>query len=162
MIPRNFGGEQGVDTWKALDTGAPTISAFAELCRQSIIYPPESVDPDQLSAEAKAILVCGAQRGVLDLRACKDDFDSVERFLAVCIETEPDSHLLFLNKQDPQQTVAFLEGLAQLCRCGLIIHHLGRDFSFSKSGYALAKDLCDAGEAEAQSALLEFATRLEH
>jgi len=162
MIPRNFGGDQGFDAWKALDTGAPTISAFAELCRQSIICPPESVDVEQLSSEAKAILVCGADRGVLDLRACKDDFDSVERFLAVCIETEPDSHLLFLDKGNPRQTVAFIEGLAQLCRSGLILHHLGRDFSFSKSGYTLAKDLCAAGEAETQSSLLEFATRLEH
>lgn len=162
MIPLNLGGEQGADAWRALDSGAPTISAFAELCRISIINPPESVDPSTFCAEARAILVCGGQRGVVDLRASKDDYDSVERFLAVCVETEPDSRLLFLNKEDPVQTVAFLEGFAELCRCGLILHHLGRDFSFSKSGFALAESLANAGEAKAQSELLEFATRLDH
>lgn len=162
MIPLNLGGEQGADAWRALDSGAPTISAFAELCRQSIIHPPESVDPSGFSAEARTILICGSGRGVVDLRASKDDYDSVERFLAVCVETEPDSRLLFLNKEDPVQTVAFLEGFAELCRCGLILHHLGRDFSFSKSGFAMAKELSGSEEAKAQSELLEFATRLDH
>ena len=164
MIPINLGGDSNLnsDTWKSLDTGAPTISAFAELCRRSIINPPPSVDADDLSLEAKAILVCGSQRGVLDLRASKDDYDSVERFLAVCVEVEPESHQLFLQKDDPVQTVAFLEGFAQLCRSGLVIHHLGRDFSFSSSGYAMAKQLCDEGHSDQLAKQLEFATPLEH
>ena len=164
MIPRNLSGElPGVTSWQELEVGAATISAFAELCRRSIISPPEAaIDPDQLSDEAKTILVCGGQRGVVDVRACKDDYDSVERFLAVCIEAEPDSHVLFLNREDPIQTVAFLDGFGELCRSGLIVHHLGRDFSFSKSGYALAKQLCDGEVAESLSELLGFASRLDH
>ncbi len=162
MIPLNLGGEQGADAWRALDSGAPTISAFAELCRLSIIHPPDAVETDALSAEAKTVLVCGGERGVVDLRASKDDFDAVERFLAVCVETEPDSRLLFLNKEDPLQTVAFLEGFAQLCRSGLVLHHLGRDFSFSKTGFAVAKELRESGEEKNQSALIDFATRLDH
>lgn len=164
MIPRNHSGEPAAATaWQELEFGAATISAFAELCRRAIISPSEyGVDPDTLSSEAKAILVCGGQRGVVDVRACKDDYDSVERFLAVCVETEPDSHVLFLQKDDPVQTVAFLDGFGELCRNGLIIHHLGRDFSFSKSGYALAKQLVDGGVAETLSSLLDFAVKLDH
>jgi len=164
MIPRNLSGDSPNATpWQELEVGAATISAFAELCRRSIITPPEeAIDPDQLSEEAKAILVCGGQRGVVDVRACKDDYDSVERFLAVCIETEPDSHVLFLQREDPVQTVAFLDGFGELCRSGLVVHHLGRDFSFSKDGYALAKQLCDGGIAESLSSLLDFATKLDH
>ena len=164
MIPRNLHGELPDATpWQELEVGASTISAFAELCRRSIIVPLETaIDPQTLTDEAKAILVCGGQRGVVDVRACKDDFDSVERFLAVCVETEPDSHLLFLQREDPVQTMAFLDGFVQLCRAGLVVHHLGRDFSFSKTGYALAKQLCDDGMAESLSSLLDFATKLDH
>jgi len=164
MIPRNLSGDQANATaWQELEVGAATISAFAELCRRSIISPPESaIDPDVLSDEARAILVCGGQRGVVDVRASKDDYDSVERFLAVCVEVEPDSHVLFLQKDDPVQTVAFLDGFGELCRCGLVVHHLGRDFSFSKTGYMLAKQLCDDDGAESLSSLLGFATKLDH
>lgn len=164
MIPRNLSGESpGITPWQELEVGAATISAFAELCRRSIITPPESViECDQLSDEAKTILVCGGQRGVVDIRASKDDYDSVERFLAVCVETEPDSRVLFLNREDPIQTVAFLDGFGELCRSGLVVHHLGRDFSFSKAGYTVAKQLCDDGGAESLRALLEFATKLDH
>ena len=164
MLPINLGAESlhNIDASKTLDTGVPTISAYAELCRRAIISPPEATDPEQLSLESQAILVCGAQRGVVDVRSFKDDYDSVQRFLAVCVEVEPDSHRLFLQKDDPVQTVAFLEGFAQLCRCGLIVHHLGRDFSFSSSGYALAKQLTDQGKPEALVQQLEFATTLDH
>lgn len=164
MIPINLGGDGELisGVWKSLDTGVPTISAFAELCRQSIIRPPAVVDPEGLSLEAQAILVCGAQRGVLDLRACKDDYDAVERFLAVCVEVAPDTHRLFLQREDPVQSIAFLNGFAELCRFGFIVHHLGRDFSFSSTGYALAKQLCDAGKAETLALQLEFASPLDH
>ena len=164
MIPRNLSGYQANATaWQELEAGAATISAFAELCRRSIIAPPETaIDSDSLSDEAKSILVCGGQRGVVDVRASKDDYDSVERFLAVCVKVEPDSRVLFLDREDPVQTVAFLEGFEELCRCGLVVHHLGRDFSFSKTGYELAKQLCDDGGAESLSSLLNFATKLDH
>lgn len=163
MIPRNYSGDSGGPAaWQELETGVATISAFAELCRRAMIAPPENVDSDELSDEAKAILVCGGQRGVIDIRASKDDFDSVERFLAVCVETEPDSRMLFLQRNDPVKTVAFLDGFGELCRLGLVLHHLGRDFSFSKTGYDLSKRLVENGESETIGVLLEFATKLDH
>ena len=163
MIPRNLSGQsQETGQWQDLDSGAATISALAELCRRAIVSPPGPVEADMLSDEAKTILICGGERGVVDVRASKDDYDSIERFLAVCVETEPDYHLHFLQKENPVQTVAFLEAFAELCRNGLIIHHLGRDFSFSKTGYALAKQLCDAGNSDEIDSLMDFATRLDY
>ena len=70
--------------------------------------------------------------------------------------------MLFLNREDPVQTVAFLDGFGELCRSGLIVHHLGRDFSFSKAGYALAKQLLEDGSAETLSSFLDFASKLDH
>lgn len=164
MIPRNLSHDSGQQTvWQELEAGAATISAFAELCRRAIISPPESsVDATELSGEAKTILVLAADRGVIDVRACKDDFDSVERFLAICVETKSDDRVLFLRKDDPMQTVAFLEGFAQLCRSGLVIHHLGRDFSFSKAGFEMASELDTDGVKATIGTLIEFGTVIEH
>lgn len=164
MIPRNLSAESaGVTAWQELEFGAATILALAELCKRAIIDPPSSdISLDGLSNEAKAILLCGGNRGVIDIRACKDDYDSVERFLAVCVETEPDSHLLFLQKDEPAQTVAFLEGFAELCRAGLIVHHLGRDFSFSKMGYEFAKRVAESGCAKSLEPQVDFAVKLDH
>jgi hypothetical protein len=164
MIPRNLSGDVGPPTpWQELEAGASTISAFAELCRRSLISPPESsIDASDLSAEAKTILVAGANRGVIDVRAFKEDFDSVQRFLAICVETQPGDRILFLQRDEPEQTVAFLEGFAELCRNGLIMHHLGRDFSFSKLGFSMASQLVESGAQESVAALLEFGTAVEH
>ncbi len=161
MIPRNLQSDSGSPSaWVDLDTGAPTISALAELCRQALISPPGEVAIDELLPEAAAILVSCARRGTMDVRACKDDFDSVERFLAVCVEPGDDNRLLFLQKDKPRQTIAFLEGFAQLCRCGLIVHHLGRDFSFSKSGFAVAKQLAADPDASILK-LIQFAVSVD-
>ncbi len=165
MIPRNLSGDSlSHSAWNDLDSGAPTISAFAELCRQALITPPDDVDPDQLVdgllPEAVAILVACGKRGTVDIRACKDDFDSVQRFLAVCVEPEPDRRILFLQKDKPRQTVAFLEGFSQLCRMGLMLHHLGRDFSFSKSGFSLSKRVA-ADHSEKVKKLVGFGVELD-
>lgn len=161
MIPRNLTGDSlSSSAWNDLDSGAPTISAFAELCRLALIAGPGEVNPDELLPEATAILVSCAKRGAIDIRACKDDFDSVKRFLAVSVEPGIDRRLLFLNKDKPRQTVAFLEGFAQLCRLGLIVHHLGRDFSFSRSGFSVAKKVA-ANHDEKVKKLLDFAVELD-
>jgi hypothetical protein len=163
MIPRQHRddreGSAGLAAWKELDQGTSTICAFAELCRQAIIFPPtEPIQADQISVKAQAILASTPNRGVVDIRGKKDEFDSVERFLAVCVEVEADRRLLFRRRDDPQQTVEFLDAFGELCRAGLMIHHLGRDFSFSATGFALAKSL----NAEQLSQWIEFGVEVEH
>jgi len=161
MIPRNLTGDSlSHSAWNDLDSGAPTISAFAELCRLALINPPAKIEPEDLLPEAVAILVACGKRGTVDIRACKDDFDSVQRFLAVCVEPEADRRILFLQKDKPRQTVAFLEGFSQLCRTGLMIHHLGRDFSFSKAGFVVAKQVA-ADHDDKVKKLLGFGVELD-
>lgn len=162
MLFRNLNSEDKQATqWQDLGYGAPTIIGFANLCSLAIAQPAvedELVSAGGLSDEAKTILVAAANRGTIDVRADRESFNSAERFLAICVEYELDQRLLFLQKDDPEQTIRFLEGFRQLCQSGLVIHHLQRDFSLSAAGYKMAKSL-DRGRFES---LLSFAVEIEH
>ncbi len=164
MLLRNLGpDDRNPMGWEDLEKGAPTILGFASLCSRAIVSS-EANEADaerianELSNEAKTILVAAATRGTIDIRASREPFDSAQRFLAVCVEYELDQRLLFLQKDDPSQTVGFLDGFRQLCRAGLVIHHLQKDFSLSSSGYALAATL----NRDDYSELLGFAVEIEH
>lgn len=164
MLLRNLNASNNSATsWEDLAFGAPTIIGFSELCRQQLASPlsaPEAeIDLNQeLSIEAKTILAAAANRGTIDIRANKDSFNSAERFLAVCVESELEKRLLFLQKENPEQTVKFLEGFRQLCQHGLVLHHLQRDFSLSASGFEFAKSLNAADYASS----LKFACEIDH
>lgn len=158
MLPRSLSDVSNRPTlWQELSEGAATIIGFAEICSQALQGTAEEVDSDRLSDEAKAILAVAAERGVIEIRAQKDGFDSVERFLAVCVEYAPEQRLLFLQKENPRQTVRFLEGFRQLCQAGLVLHHLQRDFSLSSRGFEVAQRF---SKSEFQ-ALVEFGMELE-
>jgi hypothetical protein len=163
MLLRNLGGDDHklATQWQDLGFGAPTIIGFANLCSLAMCQVSDSAQsdlPQQLSGEAKTILVAAAKRGTIDIRADRDSFDSAERFLAVCVEVELDHRLLFLQKENPEQTIRFLEGFRQLCQSGLVMHHLQKDFSLSASGFAIAKSL----KREEFVGLLEFGMEIEH
>lgn len=162
MLFRNLNGDGKQTTqWQDLGDGAPTIIGFANLCSLSIAQQANSNDSppmDGLSDEAKTILVAAANRGTIDIRADRDSFNSAERFLAVCVEYSLEQRLLFMQKEDPEQTILFLEGFRQLCQAGLVIHHLQKDFSLSASGFKLAKSL-NRDDFESQ---LGFAVEIEH
>ena len=150
-------------SWEDLAFGAPTIIGFAELCRQRIASMPNTLDGefdlnDELSVAARTILAAAANRGTIDIRANQDSFNSAERFLAVCVESELEQRLLFLQKENPEQTVKFLEGFRQLCQHGLVIHHLQRDFSLSALGFQFARTL-DTKDYESS---LKFASEIDH
>ena len=159
MLPRshNSGEQNSNHSWQDLGYGAPTIMGFATLCSRAITNRSQC-DLDELCGEAKAILVAAADRGTMDIRASREPFDSSERLMAICVEFELDRRLLFLRKDDPQQTVRFLEGFRQLCESGLVLHHLQKDFSLSATGFEIAKQL---NRADHES-LLSFAVEIEH
>ena len=159
MIPRHPSGSGGDSLQRRdLDRGTPTIAALASLCQQAMTGPPAEAGGESLSPHARAILAAGGTRGVIDIRASKDDFDAVDRFLAICIEIEPGRRLLFRRSDDPESTIRFLDAFAELCRNGMIVHHLGNDFSFSVAGFETARGL-DRAELEP---LIEFASELDH
>ncbi len=160
MLLRNLGADSARQqtNWNDLAEGAATITGFATLCGFALAKPIEECSAAQLSDEAKAILVAAAERGTIDIRANRDSFDSADRFLAVCVEYELDRRLLFLDKNQPQQTIRFLDGFRELCENGLVIHHLQKDFSLSSRGFALANQL-NRSDFET---LLDFGIELEH
>ena len=147
MLIRNLGSTDPEPSTliKVVGEGYPTIAALAMLCANAITDPPTGDVQEELSAEAKTLLVTARKRGTFEIRATKASFDSTERFLAICVEAEPEVFLMFRRKAQPRQTIKFFEGFAQLCRHGLMIHHLQKDFSLSTKGYQLA-DTLDASE----------------
>ena len=158
MLLRNLtpSDSAGNSTSIELNDGLPTIAAFARLCGHAIskdIAPVES-----LSAEALAILALGRHQGVFDIRGNKDAFESAERFLAVCIETDKERRLVMRNKSNPRQTLRFLEGFRELCQSGLIMHHTQRDFSLTSKGFEKAQVLNPDDYTE----LTQFAIEVEH
>ncbi len=158
MLPRNLNETPPKPaTWQELSEGTPTIVAFAQLCSLAIVATDKELNLDQLSDESKTILSLAAERGAIEIRVHRDNYDSIERFLAVCVEVEPEQRRLFLRKEDPQQTVRFLDGFRELCRKGLILHHLQRDFSLSNRGFEIARSI-DALEYQH---LAEFAIELD-
>ena len=161
MLFRNLGQDptDGLQ-WQDLGEGAPTVIGYANLCSKAITLPEidrESLE-ENLSQEAKALLAASGARGVFDIRASKETFDSTERFLAVCVEYEPDCRLLFLQKNNPEQTVRFLDGFRQLCASGLIVHHLQKDFSLSAVGFEYSRTV----KRNQFEDLIEFATKIDH
>lgn len=179
MLPRNI-ANQGANPpswWEELGHGAPTIAAFARLCADALQRFDDGDEAltarmtQRLSPEARVILVRCRARGTFEIRSNRDGFDSAERFLAVAIETEVDHWHVLLDKRSPEQTIRFLEGFRELCGCGLVMHHLQREFSLSAKGYDLAKlvtqetgaiDGLDAGvDPETMAELLEFGFDLE-
>lgn len=162
MLPRNLGQSDKTHQtiWEELGEGAPTIIGFANLCSLAMCdtnLPAVSARGELISDEAQALLAMAANRGVLEIRTNKEGFDSTERFLAVAVEEEADVWWLFRQKSEPEQTVRFLEGFRQLCRFGLAIHHLQREFSLTAAGFDVAKSL----DRHEYQTILEFAQQVQ-
>jgi hypothetical protein len=157
MLPIYFAGKNDnhASIWQELTDGAPTIYGLANLCGRAISQSVAPVVP--LMAEATAILAAAADRGMMDIRGSKSGYDSADRFLAVCVEIAEDRRLLFKRKENPEQTVRFLEGFRQLCQSGLVVHHLQRDFSLTATGYNAAREI----DRDSIAALLEFAVEID-
>ena len=145
MLAPNFGGNEQDATalLKVMNEGYPVVSALAALSGKAIVSGDFEADETlaKLTAEAKMLLLVSRGRGTFEIRATKDSFDSTERFLAVCVETEPGAFLVFRRKDQPRQTVRFIEAFAQLCRLGLVIHHQQKEFSLSTFGYEIAESV---------------------
>ena len=143
-LPRFFnqsGGSSG--ELEELLSGLPTIGAFARLCANVLAQPRGEVDavtPD-LSGEAKAILWAARQRGILEIKGTNQEVESPKRLLAIYVEVDADSFLVFRNRQDPQVTLRFLDGFRQLCEAGFIMHQMGSEFSLTRSGFEQAAGL---------------------
>ncbi len=141
-------------SWEALGEGAPLLSAFAGICAQVLIAPPQ--EPQSLSIEALAILYAARNRGVIEVRGVRTAFEAPARLLAVYVEIDDQRTIAFRSQEQPEVTVRFLDGFAQLCRNGCILHHQHRDFSLSRTGFSLAREIQLPSVADALAEATEF------
>ena len=158
MLQRNLSFEDTASRSATgeLASGARTILGFASLCARAISG--ETEVPGQLSREALAILVCAANRGMIDLRISKEGFDSTQRLLSVCVEIADGHWLLFRQTGNARRTIEFLDGFRELCEAGLVIHHQLADFSLTRAGFELAGTL-QLSDFEQET---RFATKIEY
>jgi hypothetical protein len=61
--------------------------------------------------------------------------------LAVYVELDEVQTIAFRDPNHPETTVRFLEGFRALCKNGLVMHHIHRDFSLTSRGFELARTL---------------------
>jgi hypothetical protein len=135
-----FHGEMAA-SWSALGEGGPTLAALAAICARRIYEPAASIEPEMLSIEARTLLFAARERGILEVRGVSTAFEAPARMLAIYIEEAEDRTIAFRDRARPEITVAFFEGFCELCRAGLVMHHLHRDFSLTKAGFRLARDV---------------------
>ena len=124
------------------------MMALATLCSRALTA--GKVLDRPLSAEARAILYAARLRGVLEIKGNYRAFEAPERFLTVYVELNNETPLALKSRDEPALTIRFLDGFRELCEAGLIMHHLYRDFSLTRAGFAAA-----AGTGRADAALLE-------
>ncbi len=130
-------------SWDALGAGAPVLVALSQLCSNAMVGldAANEMAADQLSPEAKAILVAARNRGVIEIKAVNTAFEAPSRMLAVYIELDETQTIAFRDPNEPEVTVRFLEGFRVLCKNGLVMHHTHRDFSLTSRGFELARTI---------------------
>lgn len=136
-------------SWEALGAGAPVLVALAQLCSQAMVDLPaaNAASAEGLSPEAKAILVAARHRGTIEIKPVNTAFDPGARMLAVYVELSETQTIAFRDPANPELTVSFLEGFRHLCRAGLVMHHIHRDFSLTLLGFQIARRI-DADEVQ--------------
>lgn len=124
-------------SWNAMGEGAPMLAALAGLCARAVLNGGESLG--DLSAEEEGILYAARERGVIEVRGVHTGFEAPMRFLAVYIDLSDQERLELRNRFRPDITIRFFDAFCQLCRRGLILHHLHHDFSLTTRGFEIGR-----------------------
>ena len=138
-IPPYLGDHASGNMWDDLGKGAPTIMALARLCGEALgrsITP-----PDTLSAEACCLLYLSRERGAFEVKATDNAFDAIDRFLTVHVEIQEDELLPIKIRGDAAATSQLFAGFCELCTCGLVMHHIYRDFSLTPAGFERGQNI---------------------
>lgn len=152
---QSFHGEMA-SSWEALGSGGPTLTALAAVCARAIVHPPAVSQEPELCKEALAILYAARDRGIIEVRGVRTAFDASGRMLAVYVEEDEHRTVAFRSQENPAITVRFFEGFCQLCRAGMILHHLHRDFTLSRLGFEKARTITQEEVASELSEATEF------
>ena len=144
MLPRNLSDNRSPEsmTWDDLTSGLPTIIALARLCGNVIASLDDTTPGNKpLSLEAQAIASAASETGAISIRGDKNAFEPGERYLAICVELAEGKRIEFRCPSDPEQTIRFVDGFRQLCRHGMVMHHLMNEFSLTSAGFELARSV---------------------
>lgn len=152
---QSFHGEMAA-SWEALGSGGPTLAALAAVCAQAIIHPTSDSPEKNLGLEAQAILYAARNRGVIEVRGVRTAFEAPGRLLAVYVEEDESRTIAFRSQTHPEVTVRFFDGFCELCRAGMILHHLHRDFTLSRLGFERARKVSQQDIAEKLAEATEF------
>ncbi|HBJ39057.1 MAG TPA: hypothetical protein DDZ51_30790 [Planctomycetaceae bacterium] len=152
---QSFHGEMAA-SWEALGSGGPTLAALAAVCAKAIVHPPDFSAQQSLSLEAQAILYAARNRGVIEVRGVRTAFEAPGRLLAVYVEEDETRTVAFRSRTHPEVTVRFFDGFCELCRAGMILHHLHRDFTLSRIGFQRAMTISHHDIAQQLAEATEF------
>lgn len=147
-LPPFLGNDSPSDAWTDLVNAVPTISALARVCGQRLGVDEIPAEELSLSEEAEAILFTARGRGLIEIKGTNKEFESPQRLLAVYVELENDSHLMFRSRTEPEITIRFLDGFRELCRAGLVLHQCAAEFSLTRHGFEVAREVDEATIAE--------------
>jgi len=150
-----FHGEMA-SSWEALGSGGPTLAALAAVCARAIIDPPRPDAEPTLAPEALAILFAARYRGIIEVRGVRTAFEAPGRLLAVYVEEDENRTVAFRSQSHPEVTVRFFDAFCTLCRSGMILHHLHRDFTLSRLGFERARKITAADVADQLAQATEF------
>lgn len=132
------------ETWEELGHGAPTLAGYARVCSLALAsgatYDQQQLI-ESLSTEAKTILVAARERGTIEVKGANQAFDAPARLLAVYIDSTGPHPYLFRRKEQPEVTIRFLGGFHELCRLGLVMHHTFAEFSLTRDGFDVARQI---------------------
>ena len=147
-LPPFLGNDRPSDAWTDLGSAVPTISALARVCGQRLGVDEIPAEELSLSEEAEAILFTARGRGLIEIKGTNKEFESPQRLLAVYVELENDSHLMFRSRTEPEITIRFLDGFRELCRAGLVLHQCAAEFSLTRHGFQVAREVYETTIAE--------------
>ena len=147
-LPPFLGNDGPSDAWTDLVNAVPTIAALARVCGQRLGVDEIPAEELSLSEEAEAILFTARGRGLIEIKGTNKEFESPQRLLAVYVELENDSHLMFRSRTEPEITIRFLDGFRELCRAGLVLHQCAAEFSLTRQGFQVARSVDETAIAE--------------
>ena len=147
-LPPFLGNDGPSDAWTDLVNAVPTIAALARVCGQQLGVDGIPAEELSLSEEAEAILFTACGRGLIEIKGTNKEFESPQRLLAVYVELENDSYLMFRSRTEPEITIRFLDGFRELCRAGLILHQCAAEFSLTRHGFQVARGVDETAIAE--------------
>ena len=125
--------------WEDLGAGVPSLIVLAK--QASIAMTQGHVgDWRDLSGEAQTLLYTARDRGAFEVKAVNTAFEAHHRWLAITVDVAQDSTLTF-RPASPEGIVRFFEGFSELCRNGLVMHQIYRDFSLTSAGFAAAREV---------------------